>query len=108
MQYKRELKQFLQQTVWANIDVFECNQAAEALAKRGVNIDRLYMGISPGGVGQSLYSLHLAAKYGGIHGYFDANVWYHDDELRKQVESFVDKLIHTAQDREFVVMYLSW
>ena len=39
-------------------------QAALALAKRGENIDRLFIGISPGGVGQSLYTANLAAMLG--------------------------------------------
>ena len=41
-------------------------QAALALAKRGENIDRLFIGISPGGVGQSLYTANLAAMLGPL------------------------------------------
>ena len=62
-------------------------QAAQALAKRLENIDRCFIGVSPGGVGQSLYSAHLEAVYQHNHAFFDPNVWYHDDELRKQAGS---------------------
>jgi len=78
------LRCFYRQTFWANVEVFGCMQAAQALARRGENIDRCFMGLSPGGVGQSLYSMHLAAMYGSLHVYFDPSIWYHDEELRKQ------------------------
>ena len=54
------------------------------MARRGLNIDRLFVGVSPGGVGQSLFSSHLNAIYGGAHKYFDPNVWCQEDEMRKQ------------------------
>ena len=60
-------------------------KAALALAKRGLNVDRWFIGISPGGVGQSLYTAHLDAMLGNNHCYFDPNVWFSEDELRKQV-----------------------
>jgi hypothetical protein len=43
------LKKFIGQTFWANNDVYLCFQAAQALAKRGANIDRCFIGVSPGG-----------------------------------------------------------
>ena len=76
------LKIFITQTFWANCEVYLCFQAAQALAKRGENICRCFIGISPGGVGQSLYSMHLHAVYGPLHCFFDPNIWYHDDEIR--------------------------
>ena len=42
-------------------DVFLCCQAALALAKRGFNVDRCFMGESPGGVGQSLFPLLIVS-----------------------------------------------
>lgn len=72
------LEKFYQQTFWANYKVYRCCQAAQALAKRGENIDRCFIGISPGGVGQSLYSAHLDAIYAHNHCFFDPNVWYQD------------------------------
>ena len=81
---KTQLRQFYKRTFWCNNYVFLCCQAAQALAKRGQNIDRLFIGISPGGVGQSLYSGHLHAIFEDNSAFFDPNVWYHDDELRKQ------------------------
>ncbi|CAE7650574.1 unnamed protein product [Symbiodinium sp. CCMP2592] len=83
----QRVRKFYSQTFWCNFDVFRCCMAAAALAKRGLNIDRCFIGISPGGVGQSLYSLHLAAMFGSNHAFFDPNVWHNDEELRKQVEA---------------------
>ncbi len=93
-----ELQTFYSQTFWCNLDVFLCCQAAQALAKRGENLDRCFIGLGPGGVGQSLYSAHLAAMYGRLHAFFDPNIWYHDDELRKQIEQLVGCIILTAQE----------
>ena len=93
-----ELKKFYSQTFWCNVDVFRCCQAAIAIAKRGLNVDRCFIGISPGGVGQSLYSLHLSEMYKHNHVYFDPNIWYLDEELRKQVETFARAFIMTGQE----------
>ncbi|CAE8607642.1 unnamed protein product [Polarella glacialis] len=78
--------------------VFQCTQAAQALCKRGENLDRCFIGESPGGVGQSLFTAHLAAVYKHNHSYFDPNVWYMDEELRKQIEEFADSFILTGQE----------
>ena len=93
-----KLCRFYARTFWANKDVFLCCQAALALAKRGLNIDRCFIGESPGGVGQSLYSLHLDTMLGNNHGFFDPNVWYNEDELRKQVETFARCIVITGQE----------
>ncbi len=93
-----EIRRFYSQTFWSNVAVFKCHQAAQALAKRGENIDRCFIGLGPGGVGQSLTSAHLAAMYGHLHAYFDPNMWYHDDEMRKQVEQYVGCIILTGQE----------
>lgn len=55
------LEKFYRQTFWSNVEAFQCCQAAQALAKRGLNIVRIFIGLSSGGVGQSLYSSHLQA-----------------------------------------------
>lgn len=89
---------FYSQSFWLNVTVFKCFQAAQALAKRGDNLDRCFIGISPGGVGQSIYSAHLDAVYGQLHSYFDPNVFYHEDELRKQIETFAGSIILTGQE----------
>ena len=97
-QHSERLQKFYSQTFWANNDVFQCCLAAMALAKRGFNVDRCFIGESPGGVGQSLFSLHLDAMLGPNHGYFDPNVWYNEDELRKQIESFARCIVITGQE----------
>ena len=61
------LQKFYSQTFWANNAVFECCLSAMALAKRGFNVDRCFIGESPGGVGQSLFSLHIDAILGSMH-----------------------------------------
>lgn len=97
-QHNERLQKFYSQTFWANNDVFHCCLAAMALAKRGFNVDRCFIGESPGGVGQSLFSMHLDAMLGPNHGYFDPNVWYNEDELRKQIESFARCIVVTGQE----------
>ncbi|CAE7264806.1 unnamed protein product [Symbiodinium sp. CCMP2592] len=92
------LEKFYAQTFWCNVEVFRCCQAAVAIAKRGCNVDRCFIGISPGGMGQSLYSLHLSEMYKHNHVYFDPNIWYLDEELRKQVETFARPFITTGQE----------
>ena len=97
-QHEQRLEQFYAQTFWANHNVFLCNQAALALAKRGVNVERCFIGESPGGVGQSLFSIHLDSMLGNNHGFFDPNVWFNEDELRKQVESYARCIVITGQE----------
>ena len=92
------LEKFYSQTFWANHSVFLCCQAALAIAKRGLNVDRCFIGQSPGGVGQSLYSQHLAEMYKHNHCFFDPNVWHQEEELRKQVETFAKCFILTGQE----------
>ena len=47
--HREKLCEFYSHTFWANKDVFLCCQAALALAKRGVNVDRFFIGESPPG-----------------------------------------------------------
>eukprot|EP00439_Symbiodinium_sp_Y106_P054994 s2505_g7.t1 len=89
---------FYERAFWCNLHVFRCFQAATAIAKRGYNVDRCFIGISPGGVGQSLYSLHLDDMYKHNHAFFDPHIWHLDEELRKQVESFAKCFILTGQE----------
>lgn len=51
-----------------------------------------------GGVGQSLFSLHLDSMLGHNHGFFDPNVWFNEDELRKQVETYARCIVMTGQE----------
>ena len=92
------LERFYSQTFWANHDVFLCNPAALALAKRGVHVDCCFIGESPGGVGQSLYLIHLDTMLAQNRGFFDPNVWYNEDELRKQVEAYARCIVITGQE----------
>ncbi len=49
MDAANSLLRFYEQTFWCNQPVFACFQAAQALAKRGENLDRCFIGLSPGG-----------------------------------------------------------
>ena len=44
----------------------------------------------------TLYSSHLAAVYKRNHSFIDPNLWYSEDELRKQLESFASAFVLTA------------
>ena len=66
----QRLQKFYQETFWGNLEVFRCNQAAQALCRRGLNVVRLFIGLSSGGVGQSLYSAHLQSMYAHNFAYF--------------------------------------
>ena len=96
--HQQRLEKFYSQTFWCNHEVFECCQAALAIAKRGFNVDRCFIGQSPGGVGQSLYSQHIAEMYKHNHAFFDPNVWHNEEELRKQVEAFARCFVLTGQE----------
>ena len=74
----------------------KCHYAALALTLQGNNIDRCFWTVGPGEVGQSLTTHHLDAMFPGLHGFIDTNVYYSDDELRKQAEGLVGKLITTG------------
>ena len=73
-------------TCWAIPSAFEHGQACLALAKRGLDVNHITMYLGLGGVGLSKYTYHLEAMLGtDNHDTFDPNVFYSDDELRKQV-----------------------
>ena len=93
-----KVQKFYAQTFWGNEPVFRCCQAAQALAKRGDNVVRLFIGLSRGGVGQSLYSAHLHAIYVHNFGFFDPNIWYDENEMRKQIEQYSNCCILTGQE----------
>ena len=60
-----------------------------SLAIRGRNIDRIAWTIGRGGVGQSLLTAHLHALFEGVCAYIDTNVYYTDEEMRKQAKNEV-------------------
>ena len=48
----------------------------------------------------SLYTDHLASMYGPRnHTFYDPNVFYQDDGLRKQVDQFAGGMIFTGQEK---------
>ena len=89
---------FIEQTFHNNQAALACTFAALSLALSGENIDRVFWSIGPGGVGQSLYSYLIHVVCAGAHSFFDTNIFYSDEELRKQVESLVNKVVMTGQE----------
>jgi len=97
---RRRIKLFYSQTFWANANGYAACMAAMTLAKHGENIDRVFFMYGPGGVGLSLTTHHLDAMLGPVnHRYFDPQVFYMDDEMRKQVVPLVGAFVFTAQER---------
>ena len=67
------------QTFWNLWPAWEACQAALAIAKRGVNVDLMYLLWGSGGVGLSLLTSHIAAMMGtDLHKYFDPNIFFQD------------------------------
>ena len=58
----------------------------------GVSIVRALITVGLGGVGQSLNTCLFANLFGGSHGFMDMNVFYTEDELRKQADTFTGKV----------------
>jgi len=92
------MRLFIATTFWKNEDAYRCQLAAMGLVLRGRNVDRAFWTKGPGGVGQSLNSHLIAAMFGRSHEFLDMNVYYSDDELRKQCDTLVTARIHTGQE----------
>ncbi|CAK0802819.1 unnamed protein product [Prorocentrum cordatum] len=89
-----------EQLFWSIPESFVFGQAAQALAKRGQNIDQITVYWGPGGVGLSFYTSHLHAMYGDEnHKFFDPNICFQGEEMRKVVELLVGGCIFTGQER---------
>ncbi|CAE7525164.1 unnamed protein product [Symbiodinium natans] len=72
--------------------------ASLTLALHGENVDRAFWGIGSGGVGQSLQTAHLEALLGNYHACLDMNIYYVDEEMRKQAARLVGKIVVTGQE----------
>ena len=60
---------------------------------------RAFMTLGPGGVGQSLNTALIANVFGDMHGFVDMNVFYTEDELRKQADTFTGKVRIRAHNK---------
>jgi hypothetical protein len=90
----------MSRTFWSCYDGFEVQQACEALAKRGLNIDMITVVRSSGGVGSSLYSAGLHARLGRQnHLYFDARILTDGEKLRTVIPTMVGRAVYTAQEQ---------
>ena len=93
-----KVRRFFMQTFFKNEHAFQCCMAALGIALRGLNVDRCFWGVGPGGVGQSLFTAHLDAVLGNLHAYLDTNIYYSDEEMRKQVDSLIGCVVVTGQE----------
>ena len=71
-----------------NAAALECQLAAICSTVRGVTIVRAFVTVGLDGVGQSLNTCLISNLCGGSHGFMDMNVFYTEDELRKQADTF--------------------
>ena len=95
-----ELNVALSQTFWCNWRGLEACRAALALAKRGINVNQMFILWALGGCGLSLFSDLIATSLGDdLHEYFDPYILYDDEELRKCVDCLSGALVLTAQER---------
>ena len=92
------LMRFLQTTFYMNAASLRCHLAAMALTLRGFNVDRAFWTVGGGGVGQSLLSYLIANVWSSSHAFLDMNIYYSDDELRKQCELLAGKCVVTGQE----------
>ena len=95
---KEKVQKFWETTFWQNRMGLQCCLASLTLALRGENVDRAFWGMGSGGVGQSLQTAHLEAILGSFHTCLDMNIYYSDDEMRKQAANIVNKLVVTGQE----------
>ena len=96
----QRVSRIYEETFWSMPRAFDFMRACQAMAKRGLNVDYLTLLIGPGGVGLSLLSDFLHHMYGDEnHRFFDPNVFYMDEELRKQLQNMFGGIIFTGQER---------
>ena len=95
----RRVATFEEATYYDNGHALQCHYASLGLALRGRSVDRATFQDGPGGVGQSLNTHRVAAALGPKnHSYLDMNIYYSDDELRKQAETISNSFVHTGQE----------
>ncbi|MCP4189708.1 MAG: hypothetical protein GY768_03680, partial [Planctomycetaceae bacterium] len=90
---------FYAQTFWSNQAAYKACLAAFAIAKRSENVDTMFFYWGTGGVGLSLMTTHIDAMLGeSNHRYFDPQMFYLEEEMRKQVELLKGAIVLTAQE----------
>ena len=92
------LSSFLKTTFFDNGAALQCHFAAFALALRGYNVDRAFWTLGGGGVGQSLLSHLVANVFGDNHAFIDMNIYFTDDEMRKQGDLLAGRAVVTGQE----------
>ncbi|CAE7461722.1 unnamed protein product [Symbiodinium sp. CCMP2592] len=95
---RKRVELFWKTTYWANAEAVQVFMASFVLAPRGENVDRAFWSIGSGGVGQSLQTAHLEAILGEYHTCLDMNIYFVDEEMRKQAANIVGKIVVTGQE----------
>lgn len=85
-------------TYWKNKAALRCEFSAFCLALMRKNIDRGFWHLGRGGAGQSLTTSHIHALMSGFHAFLDMNIYFTDDEMRKQADLLIDMLVSTGQE----------
>ena len=89
---------FFSTSYWENDLALENQFDAMSLALHGENVDRVFWSIGRGGVGQSLLTAHIHELFKGISAFLDVNIYYTDDEMRKQADLLFGKVVVTGQE----------
>ena len=86
-------------TYFRNKAAFESELSAATLALMGRNVDRAFHHLGSGGAGQSVTTSHFDALMCGLHAFLAMNIYFSDDELRKQGDLLIDMLWQTGQEQ---------
>ncbi|CAE7871442.1 unnamed protein product [Symbiodinium microadriaticum] len=110
---RERLDLFWRTTYWGNLEAFEVFIASLTLALRGENVDRAFWGIGSGGVGQSPQTAHIEAILGEYHTCLDMNIYFVDEEMRKQPANLVGKIAamiaaHRDEEKQAVQQIRQW
>ena len=89
---KDRLFEVLRTTFFGNAAALECQLAAICLTLRGVTIVRAFIAVGRGGVGQSRSTCLIANVLGHMHGFMDVTVFYTENKVWKQADTFISKV----------------
>ena len=100
MAAQKDVNLALRQTFWCSNAGLQACRAALALAKRGYNVNQLFVFFARGGCGLSLFTDLIAYNLGEeLHKFFDPYIFCDDEELRKSVELLACGIVFSGQER---------
>ena len=89
----QRLSQIYASSYWKNKAAWQCELSALCLALMGKNVDRGFTHLGRGGTGQSLITASFSAMLSSLHTYLDMNIYFTDDEFRKQAAWITNHLV---------------